>query len=165
MNNSDQETEHLSNYWLELIPEFPLGRGDLAKLKSIANKYPHEEVKIAMRIAVDQYIIYQENSPTYESAQHAFSKISGICRNRISEKSNPDFPKLLYIRGILKNRFGNFDEKFSLDLLCWAHRLGAPLEYLTEQAKSEFSWTKWRNAIIHDIDTHSPENTSKQNQT
>lgn len=75
--------------------------------KQIIKKFGYELAVEALKIACDRYLEYDENgSITNESAERVCKYIGGICFNKQKEKSDPELSQLLYIAGIMANRFG-----------------------------------------------------------
>lgn len=153
MGLDDAVVTQLSDYWSEIVPGYSLNGNGLKSLKNLHKKYEIDEIMRAMKIASEQYLIFDDDSPTSESVELAWSKISGICSNKRLEKENPDLSRLYYIRGILRNRLSYCNENLALQLLKEALELNANLTSLEEHAKSARNWTQWRQeieAFIHD---------------
>jgi len=144
---NDNVVDQLSNYWAELIPGFHFNENGLRKLRQLQKKYEIDEIMHAMKIAVDQYLRYEDGKPTSDSVELASSKLAGICSIRRTEQDDPDFARLFYIRGILRNRLGYFNEVTGMNLLKEAYAAGIPVENLETHAKEVHTWTQWRDEI------------------
>lgn len=147
MNLDDDVIEQLSSYWSELIPGYHFNENGLRKLRSLKKKYEIDEILQAMKIAVDQYLRYEGGEPISESVEIASSKLPGICSIRRTEKDDPDFARLFYIRGILRNRLGYFNEVTGMELLKEAYEAGIPVDNLEKHAKEVRTWTQWRDEL------------------
>lgn len=149
-----QLIDQLANFWSEQVAGFQLSETGLKILKALKRKYEIDEIMTAMKIAADHYLRFEDGSPTKDSVELAWSKISGVCYNRRRDKDQPHLQKLFYIRGILKNRLSYFDLSRGLRLLEDAFDVGASLDSLEKCAKDARSWTQWRNVMEDFIAQH-----------
>jgi len=139
--------DQLSVFWSEQVPGYSLTDDGIKGLKKLKRKYELNEIMTAMKIATEQYLKFENGSPTKESVELAWSKVGGICNNRRLAKDKPYMQKLFYIRGILRNRLGYFDQNRGLRLLEDAIETGASIESLEKFAKDVRNWTEWRNGM------------------
>lgn len=81
-----------------------------------------------------------------EASTEWFWKIGRILNTWRLEEKTPGLSRLLYIRGILRNRIHIYasGEWQSLKLLKAAHALGVPLDWMEATAKAVQSWADWR---------------------
>jgi len=142
----EQTVQEISKFWSTLVPNSSLSENGIQYVRKLINKFSLEEILVAMRISVIQYLDYEEDNgePTHESIELAIDKIGGICVTRRREKERPHWKELLYIRGILRNRFSYVDEVCALELLERAVNLGATIESLRKFAKTAKRWSLWR---------------------
>lgn len=70
-----------------------------------------------------------------------------IPRNLAYQSVPEDTRQLLYIRGIMRNRFHYVNEKMALALMKNAVNEGVRMDWLKELALSAKNWTEWRAAI------------------
>lgn len=152
MGLDDEVITQLADFWSDIIPGYSLNENGLKSLKKLHRKYKIEEIMRAIKIASEQYLVFENESPTSESVELAWSKLSGICANKRLEKDNPDLSRLYYIRGILRNRLSYCNENIAIQLLKEALELNANLDSLEEHAKSARSWTQCRQGIAFFIE-------------
>lgn len=110
----DEVVTQLSDFWSEVAPGYSLNENGLKSSKTLHKKYQIDEILKAMKVASEQYLIFEDESPTSESVELAWSKLSGICSNKRLEKENPDLSRLYYIRGILKNRLSYCNDNLAI---------------------------------------------------
>ena len=152
MGLDDEVITQLSDFWSEVVPGYSLNENGRKSLKKLKRKYEIDEIMRAMKIASEQYLRFEDGSPTRESVEEAWSKISGICVNKRLEKENPNLSRLYYIRGILRKRLSYCNENMAIQLLKEALELNASLDSLEEHAKSVRNWTQWRQGLESFID-------------
>lgn len=143
----DDVTTQLADYWAEQIPGFSLNESGLKGLKGLKRRFDIGEIMAAMKIAVDQYVEYEDGKPTHESVELAWKRVGGICNTKRQEKENPAISRVFYIRGILRNRLSYCDERIALQLLKEAIAVGATVESLESNAKQVRNWSQWRTDI------------------
>ncbi len=143
----DQVITQLSDCWSEQVPGYSLNENGLKGLKRLKKRFEIDEILAAMRIAVDQYVDFEDGEPTKESVEYAWKKVGGICNIRQLERERPHTQRLFYIRGILRNRLDYLNESIALELLQEALDANASVESLERYAKSVRSWTEWRNGV------------------
>ncbi|WP_269619608.1 HNH endonuclease [Zhongshania sp. BJYM1] len=164
MDLDDEVVSQLSDFWSEVIPGYSLNENGRKSLIKLNRKYEIDEIMCAMKIASEQYLVVEDDSPTSESVEMAWRKLSGICANKRLEKDNPNLSRLYYIRGILRNRMSYCNEGVALQLLKEALELNASLESLEEHAKSSKNWTQWRQGIESFIGSQLEEDDSATNE-
>jgi hypothetical protein len=158
MELQDGVVDQLREIWEEHVPGFFLNETGIRGLKKLHKTYPVDEIISAIRIAADQYLDYQDGTPTKDSAEIAWKKVGGICRMARLERENPDLRRLYYIRGILRNRFSYCNDGLAMELLRRAHDLNASISSMEEFAKTAPNWTTWRSGMEDYITEHkSPE--------
>jgi hypothetical protein len=134
----------ISEFWQKVVPGYSLNSQGMQDMKALSKKYSLDEVLAAMQCAADQYLVFEGDEPTKESVELAWSKVSGICRNKRADKDDPQLKRLFYIRGIVRNRFSYCNERVALALLQDARARDASIDGLERFAKSAKNWTEWR---------------------
>jgi hypothetical protein len=76
-----------------------------------------------------------------------FWKIGRIIATQKLEEKDPGVGRLLYIRGILRNRCSHLNEQACIALLKEAKDAGACLDWMEGFAKQVYSWSQFRNVI------------------
>ena len=137
-------TSRVAEFWAEQVPGYSLNAQGLQDLKSMSKRYAIDELLEAIQCAADQYLVFNGDTPTKESVELAWSKVSGICRNKRADKDDPDLKRLFYIRGIVRNRFSYCNEHVALTLLQDARARNASIDSLESFAKKARNWTDWR---------------------
>lgn len=100
LNNIENETvEYASDLFQSLTGSNPSDAGK-AKLKHCLKKYGAQAVIDGVKKSVDRN--FKGNR---DSAEISFNRIEREILYKIRERENPELNKILYIRGILKNRF------------------------------------------------------------
>jgi hypothetical protein len=82
-----------------------------------------------------------------------FWKIARIMAVQKLRAEDPGAARLLYIRGICRNRFSYCNERESLSLLQRAYELGVGLPWMESTAKACRCWSEWRNLMDDAIQT------------
>jgi hypothetical protein len=149
----DEAIDSLAAYWKDHTPGFRTTEVGKQKLAKLVKKYSIEEICAAMDTAATGYLKFEGGNVTTESVGLAFSKISGICSVNRASKDDPDVPRLLYIRGILRNRIpGYFSPHKAMDWLKAARSWGVPLEDLADIARRINNWSQFTAGVREAID-------------
>lgn len=113
------------------------------------------EVKVSVAdyrrdVAAGKYLETDDDGKlTSESVNFAWRKVGAIAK----ALSRPEAErKLLYIRGICRNRFSYCDDKRCLSLLKQAYEAGIDPDELAEVAKTERNWSNWQREMWRLID-------------
>jgi hypothetical protein len=154
----DTAIDRVSQFWSTVVPGFSLNENGRQSLKKLTTRFEIDEIMDAMRIASDQYLEYANGNLVPESVENAWSKVSGICRVRRTEKVKPYIRDLLYIRGILRKRLFYVNEQQVMGLLEDAHLAGASIENLMGLAKDCKNWTEFRDEIYQFLSPSSHQN-------
>lgn len=145
----EQTVDYLAEYWLNLAPgHIPNDRGR-RNLKKWLRKYSLHEITQAMDISAEQYLEFnREGNATAESWEKGFGKIPGICQVERDSKEDPDIKKLLYIRGIIRNKCENyFDNSECLEWLKAARSWEVPMIELRQIAVRTRYWSHFVEMI------------------
>ena len=106
----------------------------------------------AIDASADQYLEMESEYATPDEAARFFEMIPRIAAVMKSAKEKPHLKDLLYIRGIMRNRFAYCDEALALSLLSRAFDEGASIEDLRTIALDSESWSQWRAMIDNLMD-------------
>lgn len=139
----------LKNYWEELAPGFEINEHGIKRLKGWIREFSYEEIREAMDIAADQYLIFEDQGTvTSESWNEGYAKMGGIARNRKDDRENPGKKELMYICGILRNRIRyNYQHELALTLLKRAHDNGTSTDELKTLALKVDYWDDFEDQI------------------
>ena len=149
----EKKIELLTDYWKKMTGKFNLNGKARHELGKLLDSHPIERIMDAIEININKYLEYSPENimPTRESADRAFSKLSGTCYLKKQSKENPHISKLHYCKGILRNRLGYFDKTKAMKWMSMAYDKGTPLEEIqmvTEECKN---WTDFREWIFEYI--------------
>jgi HNH endonuclease len=144
------ETE-AADFWAQLVPPHKLNDAGIQELsKLLHDKFSLPEVLDAMRISVRQYLEYEGEKPTIESVNKAWAYVSKICNVKRNEQKKPYLRDILYIRGIVRNKFTYCNDQRALDLIEETHLAGAPIDLIRETTKRSRNWSEWQ-ADMHEL--------------
>ena len=115
-------------------------KGRLSLIKLI-KKYGFEEI-------LESSIIAFTNYPDTEIA---FNKIQGIAYNRKRQIDNPNYKRIYYIRGIIRNRFHYVDDRIAIEILKEWDNKNLSFDLAEEIAKTEKNWTNWKNEMEYNL--------------
>ncbi|TWT65877.1 HNH endonuclease [Crateriforma conspicua] len=138
--------DRIAQYWSKRVGGFTPTETGLQTLRRLAKKHAYSDVIDAIDTAVDIYVKYDDDVPTHESIETAFTKINGILRTNDVAKSKPYIRDLYYIRGILRNR-GYVNERYVMELLEEAAEADIPIDDLKSYAARCSSWTDFRETV------------------
>lgn len=127
----DATVDRVAEYWSKLVQGFSINAKGRQSLRKLTGQFEVGEIMDAMRTATLQVV---NGKITHESVEQAWSKVSGICRIRRTEKAKPYIRDLLYVRGILRNRV-YVNEQNVMGLLENAHLAGISIDHLKDAAK------------------------------
>lgn len=158
-NSSDAE-ENAVNRLVEYIdskmPGHSLNANGRKKISRYVQKYFYDAIVKAVNISADQYIVYEGDSVTDDSANDFLNKIGGILHNMLL---SPVDKEVSHIKSMVRQQFGYFNETIGESLM--RRYVGAlrsagyseaeVLDDLKTEMKSLVyrlsSWTSWRNAV------------------
>ena len=138
----EESLESIKKIWEKKVNCKLTERG-INDLKILVQKYPLNIILDAIDASVKQYLLPSQDGFTLNSIEKAFKYISKICHIKTIEKDKPYLRDLFYIRGILRNKFNNFDEPYALRLLEKAYLNGASIERLKDIAMEAYRWGEW----------------------
>ncbi|ELU1437119.1 MULTISPECIES: HNH endonuclease [Providencia] len=133
----------------ELIPGKAITDSGKKTVKKWLSKYTAEEIITAADLSAEQKL---DVEITAESASEFFSYIPRIASMR---RNPPEYARLYYVRGILRNRV-HVNENVVMGLLKDWVDSGLEIDDLEELAKTVRSWTQFRETV----ETFTHENSS-----
>ena len=156
MDNKDLKIQELIKIWQDLTPNYRLNKNGINRIKTLFRKYDFIDIKNAMEIASEQYIIFDnDDKPTLESYENAINKIGGICH---VNSQGEEVKRLFYIKGIIRNRLTHYYNDAETDrLLTVAESWGVNNKELEEIACHVTSWTKFNEEMYNIIQLYKKE--------
>lgn len=104
LKDRKEAAETVGKYWESLGPHPAPSDEDKKLFVFLLNKFTVEEVQAALVVAASKYLQFTNGGVEPQFASAAFARLKAIlCVTRAS-KANPDVPRLLYVRGILRNK-------------------------------------------------------------
>lgn len=131
-----------------------------AIIKKWCKKYDIEEILDALTTSFDQYLKYVDGEVDGDSWEKSFAMIPRIIDVRRRGGDSEQEAQLLYIRGILRNRF-NIDQVHCLERLREAAALNVSLDHAKQFARSCSSYRQFMNGLEGYIEEHSPKGGSR----
>lgn len=145
----DDAAEKVAQAWHARTPGYRLNDSGLKELKALLTKVSLVQVLDAIEAAEKYLETDDDGKLTSESVNFAWRKVGAIAK----ALSRPEAErKLLYIRGICRNRFSYCDDKRCLSLLKQAYEAGIDPDELAEVAKTERNWSNWQREMWRFID-------------
>lgn len=152
-NIADDTISKICSYWQELSPGNMVSDSGRSKLKKLVRKFTLQEIINAMNIACEQYLEYRsDGTVTNESCNLAFNKIGGICYFNNQENTSPSIREIYYIRGILRNRLGYFNNGELFERLKIAISWGVSVDTLKSIACKTRSWSAFRDDVYEETE-------------
>jgi len=142
----NQTVMKVANAWSEQAQGWSLNDSGLKELKVLLEKVPVLQVLDAIEIAGKYLEKDKDGALTPESVNIAWSKVKGIAKTLCKPETER---KLLYIRGICRNRFSYCNEERCLRLLKQAHKAGIDMDGLAETAKNACNWSRWESEMLN----------------
>lgn len=139
----------LVEFWQELVPSIFLSEVHKKTLLSCISKYSSEDIKEAMRLAVQEFIVvHQDGSIARDSFQMAFANIPEICYRKTKVRKTREAEELYHIHDILEERIdGFFDSARVIQWLHYARSWDVHLEELIQMAARVTNWTQFSCSI------------------
>ncbi|KAA3527070.1 HNH endonuclease [Agrobacterium vitis] len=122
-------------------------------IKKWCKKYDLSEILDAVTTSFDQYIRYVDDEVDGDSWEKSFSMIPRIIDMRRRGGNSEQEAQILYIRGILRNRF-TIDQAQCLERLREATALNVSLDYAKRFARSCSSYRQFMNGLEGYISEH-----------
>ena len=139
----------LVEFWQELVPSIFLSEVHKKTLLSCISKYSSDDIKEAMRLAVQEFIVvHQDGSIARDSFQMAFANIPEICYRKTKMSKTREAEELYHIHDILEERIdGFFDSARVIQWLNYARSWDVHLEELIQMAARVTNWTQFSCSI------------------
>jgi hypothetical protein len=99
-------------------------------------KYGINEVIESTKLSFKQY--YDKND---ENIAKIIDFIPRICARRLEQKDKPFLSKIFYIKAIMRNRFGNYDDERIMDCLTNIIKIKLDYDIICGFSKTARSWT------------------------
>lgn len=158
-NCSDTE-EKVINRLVEYIdskmPGHSINANGRVSIKGYVKRYTYDAIVEAVNISAEQYIVYEGNLATDDSANDFLNKIGGILHNM---HLSPVEKEVSHIKSMARQQFGYFNERIGASLM---RRYVDALKFagyseeeiivdlqteLKDLVYNSASWTSWRNAV------------------
>lgn len=117
-------------------------------IKKHIKKYGINEVIESTKISISQY--YKNDD---KNMSKVIDYIPKICATRLRSKEDPLYPKKAYIKGIVRNRLGLYNEGRLMMALNLLFDSGADPETIIDIAKYAKNWTKFWDTLNDTFDT------------
>lgn len=137
-----ESVEEAKAAWEGHIPGWYLNENGSKQLQTLLKSVPLVRVLDAIDLAAEKYLRYDaDGGLVRESVDVAWKKIPGLAKTLAMPE---DQRKLLYIRGICRNRFTYCNDIKCLTLLKEARDAGVSADTLSAIAKDARNWTEWQ---------------------
>jgi hypothetical protein len=120
------------------------GRRNLTKW---LKRFSVEELLNAIKLASEQYLVFEGDEPTAESVQKAFSMIPRVAGGVRIAADAPYMRDVFYIRAVLRNRLNYVNEQDVIRITKEAILLGVDVDRLRQFSKEVRSWTAYRESV------------------
>lgn len=151
---NDQAVDLAQSLWFEAIGESGATWTATARdeIRKLLKRHGFDEVCVAIREAAEAALRSSEIELDHGRVTNEwFWKIGRILTVRKMETKDPGISRLLYIRGILRNRCSNLNEWACIALLKQAKEANMCLDWLEGFAKQATSWSSFRDAITRTL--------------
>ena len=153
---NDQAVDLAQSLWFESIGEPGFSLTDKARdeIRKLIKRHGFDAICSAVREAAEAAL----RSPRIENQRDDvtnewFWKVGRIVSVQKLRSEDPGAARLLYIRGICRNRFAYCNEREALRLLQRAYGLGVGVAWMETTSKKCRCWSEWRNLMEDAIET------------
>lgn len=143
----DQTVKELANIWAKLCTAYRPNESGLNQIRQWLKRFTVVEIAEAMRISTKQYLKFEDDKITAESASKAWDYTPKIATGQKHQQGKPYLKDLYYIRGILRNRLSYINEWMCVKLMEQALEVGVTMENLKEFALQVKNWTQFRETL------------------
>lgn len=131
------------------------------KINGYVKKYSYDAIVKAVNISAEQYIVYDGDAVTDDSANEFLNKIGGILHNM---HLSPVDKEVSHVKSMARQQFGYFNETLGASLMRRyvdaLKNAGYSEDEIVNDLQTEMnhliyessSWTSWRNAVERWID-------------
>ncbi len=152
----DQAVDMAESVWAEAIGETDYKWTDTARdeIRKVIKRHGFDAACNAIREAGEAVMRSPRLAADRQGvANEWFWKIASVAAVQKLKAADPDAARLLYIRGICRNRFHYCNERLCLSMLQDAYGRGVSVEWLESTSKRCRCWSEWRNLVDDAIDT------------
>lgn len=153
---NDQAVDLAQSLWFESIgePGFSWTVKARDEIRKLIKRHGFDAVCSAAREAAEAAL----RSPRIDDERDDvtnewFWKIGRIVSVQKLRAEDPGAARLLYIRGICRNRFAHCNERQALSLLQRAYELGVSVTWMESISKKCRYWSEWRNLMEDAVET------------
>jgi hypothetical protein len=153
---NDQAVDMAQSLWFESIgePGFAWTANARDEVRKLIKRHGFDAVCVAVREAAEAALRSSKINVDRDGVTNEwFWKIGRIISVQKLRAEDPGAARLLYIRGICRNRFSYCNERESLSLLQRAYSLGVSVSWMESTAKKCRCWSEWRNLMDDAIQT------------
>lgn len=143
---------HVCRYYQRLVPGWSLSESAIAKCRGYVAKHGLEHVMSVIRTMAAKCVRIQDGKATEESTITATSAMLSALKHKEEHDRDPARARLLYIRGIIRNRCSYCPEQHTLDLLKKAYAAGVSIDDLSDAAKAARAFTSCEYKVEQLID-------------
>lgn len=147
---NDQAVNMAESLWFEAVGLAELQWTEIGRteIRKLLKRHGFDEVCLAIREAAEAVLRSSEiKTDRRRVTDEWFWKIGRVLSVRKLEQTDPGISRLFYIRGILRNRCQNLNERACIALLREAKDAGMCLDWMEGFAKQVLSWSEFRNEI------------------
>ena len=163
-NNSDEDesaVDRLAEYINSKMPGSSITEYYRKKIKGYVQKYSYDAIVKAVNISADQYLVYEGDAVTGDSADNFLNKIGGILHNL---HLSPVDKEVSHTKSLARQQFGYFNETIGASLMRRyvdaLKNAGYSEEGIVKDLQTEVkrliyeasSWSSWRRSIEGWID-------------
>jgi hypothetical protein len=143
-----QEVSMAGELWFRCVgkPGSQLNEEASAYLRKVIKKYGFDETCNALRIAADP------GETGNKAPTEMFWKVDRIIVTRQRCKEDPDLKRLYYIRGIVRKRCDDMNERHCMAVMGEARKAGVPVCWLETSAKQATTWDEFEDLVQEGID-------------
>jgi hypothetical protein len=144
-----ERRRQLEKLWLECIDSEPgVCLTDKARdsLRKACKSFGFDAV-CAMIVEVAGKLAERGEADEEVARNKAFWSIARILGAKKADEGDPGISRLLYIRGILRNRLNYVNERDCVAMLREARDAGINVDWLEWHAKRAFSWSRFRDIV------------------
>jgi hypothetical protein len=149
MGVEDHAVDQLEKLWLECIDSEPgVCLTDKARdsLRKACKSFGFDAV-CAMIVEVAGKLAERGEADEEVARNKAFWSIARILGAKKADEGDPGISRLLYIRGIFRNRLNYVNERDCVAMLREARDAGINVDWLEWHAKRAFSWSRFRDIV------------------
>ena len=163
-NNSDEDDSvinRLAEYINSKMPGHAINANGRMSIKGYVKKYTYEAIVKAVNISAEQYLVFEGDIATDDSADIFLNKIGGILHNLHLSPVNKE---ISHAKSLARQQFGYFNETIGSSLMRQyvdaLKNAGYSEEEIIKDLQTEMkrliyessSWTSWKHSVEGWID-------------